>query len=53
MGLLQTCWIIGRKYFAPDLDPTKEEKPYGKADRHVIEAWTEIENEDRAEMLKK
>lgn len=31
----------------------KEEKPYGKADRHVIEAWTEIENEDKADMLKK
>lgn len=29
-----------------------ENKPYGKADRHCIAAWTEIEAEDRADMEK-
>ena len=29
-----------------------DEKPFGKADKHCIAAWMEIEAEDRAEMEK-
>jgi hypothetical protein len=31
----------------------KEDRPYGHADRHVIEAWEEIEKEDKEELMKK
>ena len=31
----------------------KEETPFGKADRHVIAAWMEIEQEDRQEQGRK
>merc|ERR1711991_93554 len=31
----------------------KDDAPFGKADRHVIAAWMEIEDEDRAELLGK
>ena len=30
----------------------KEDNPFGKADRHCIMAWQEIEQEDRQELLK-
>jgi len=31
----------------------KENQPFGKADRHVIQAWLEIEEEDKAELFAK
>ena len=31
----------------------KEDTPFGKADRHVIAAWMEIEEEDRLELQQK
>lgn len=34
------------------LSKAADDKPMGRADRHVIAAWTEIEAEDRAEMEK-
>lgn len=40
-----------RRSHRPAEQKAKEERPFGRADRHVIEAWMEIENEDRAELL--
>ena len=35
-----------------ELKKGEEDKPFGRADKHVITAYTEIEAEDRAEMEK-